>query len=275
MKKILPGIILPVIITFAFACTEQPKNDQEKPQAEAALQAAPSAAAVDEHNSRNALTWSGVYTGVIPCADCEGIETSITLMKDNTFSRKLVYLGKGGNPIVDKGSFTWDSAGAIITITGNDGVPQHYKVGENVLFHLDQSGNMIQGELAAKYRLLKNRTDARMEEKKWILTELMGKPAGADQTRKQAFLNFNPETSTVAGNGGCNALFGPYELKEGDRISFGNLASTMMACPDMAMEKQLLEVLSKVDNYTVADTVLSLNKARMAPLARFVLATEK
>lgn len=275
MKKILPGIILSAIITMAIACTEQPKNDQENTQAEAAIQAAPSAAAVDEHNSRNALTWYGVYRGVIPCADCEGIETTITLMKDNTFSRKLVYLGKGGNPIVDKGSFTWDSAGAAITITGSDGVPQQYKVGENVLFHLDRSGNMIQGELAANYRLLKNRTDARIEEKKWILTELMGKPAGADQTRKQVFLNFNPETSTVAGNGGCNALFGPYELKEGDRISFGNLASTMMACPDMAMEKQLLEVLSKVDNYTVADTVLSLNKARMAPLARFVLATEK
>ena len=275
MKKILPGIILSAIITMAIACTEQPKNDQENTQAEAAIQAAPSAAAVDEHNSRNALTWYGVYRGVIPCADCEGIETSITLMKDNTFSRKLVYLGKAGKPIVDKGSFTWDSAGAAITITGSDGVPQQYKVGENVLFHLDRSGNMIQGELAANYRLLKNRTDARIEEKKWILTELMGKPAGGGQNRKQAFLNFNPETSTVAGNGGCNALFGPYELKEGDRISFGNLASTMMACPDMAMEKQLLEVLSKVDNYTVADTVLSLNKARMAPLARFVLATEK
>ena len=92
MKKILPGIILSAIITMAIACTEQPKNDQENTQAEAAIQAAPSAAAVDEHNSRNALTWYGVYTGVIPCADCEGIETSITLMKVNTFSRKLVYL---------------------------------------------------------------------------------------------------------------------------------------------------------------------------------------
>ena len=36
----------------------------------------------DQHNSRNSLDWNGVYKGVLPCADCEGIETVITLLND-------------------------------------------------------------------------------------------------------------------------------------------------------------------------------------------------
>ena len=35
-----------------------------------------------------------------------------------------------------------------------------------------------------------------------------------------------------------------------------------------------MEALRKVDNYTVSGDELSLNKARMAPLLRFRLATE-
>ena len=44
-----------------------------------------------------------------------------------------------------------------------------------------------------------------------------------------------------------------------------------MACPDMQIADQFNQVLGKVDNYAIADGVLSLNKARMAPLARFRL----
>jgi heat shock protein HslJ len=79
------------------------------------------------------------------------------------------------------------------------------------------------------------------------------------------------ETATFNGNGSCNNIFGLYELKEGNQITFGNTASTMMACPDMEMEKTFLEILRAVDNYSVTDSTLSLNKAKMAPLARFLI----
>lgn len=42
-----------------------------------------------------------------------------------------------------------------------------------------------------------------------------------------------------------------------------------MACPDINTETALLEVLSSADNYTINGQQLSLNKARMAPLAKF------
>jgi heat shock protein HslJ len=47
--------------------------------------------------------------------------------------------------------------------------------------------------------------------------------------------------------------------------------STLMACPDMETEQMLLGIFERVDNYSLSadGKTLSLNKARMAPLARF------
>jgi heat shock protein HslJ len=47
------------------------------------------------------------------------------------------------------------------------------------------------------------------------------------------------------------------------------MATTMMACPDMATEKQFMEVLNIADNFSLNGNTMTLNKARMAPLAVF------
>jgi len=45
--------------------------------------------------------------------------------------------------------------------------------------------------------------------------------------------------------------------------------STMMMCANMDVESKLYQVLEAADNYAVNGDKLVLNKARMAPLARF------
>jgi uncharacterized lipoprotein NlpE involved in copper resistance len=59
-----------------------------------------------------------------------------------------------------------------------------------------------------------------------------------------------------------------------DRQFGPNFGSTMMACPELEREREFLDVLARVDNYALADGTLSLNRARMAPLARFRAAGE-
>ena len=108
------------------------------------------------HNSQNALDWQGTYKGVTPCADCEGIETEITLNDDLTYRIKTKYLGKGdGKVLEEKGSFVWDKTGGSITLQAVKGAPSQYKVGENRLIQLDIEGNIISGALAEKYVLKK------------------------------------------------------------------------------------------------------------------------
>jgi len=45
-------------------------------------------------NSLNSLDWPGIYRGVLPCADCEGIETEIKINADLTYVISSTYLGK-------------------------------------------------------------------------------------------------------------------------------------------------------------------------------------
>jgi len=144
-------------------------------------------------------------------------------------------------------------------------------VGEGWLWHLDGEGNRITGDLADSYRLAKNRVDPVLEDKKWVMTELMGKPFEMTEGRREGYIHFSMETGRFSGRNTCNNFFGQYQLLEGNRIRFGKAGSTLMACPDMETEKLFMEILEMADNYTVADNVLSLNKARMAPLARFTL----
>lgn len=269
-NHLLPFMILALII--ALGSCKPKKTSGEPTEAEDAVEA--STPAPDGHNSRISLDWNGTYKGVLPCADCEGIKTSLTLMESGEFRRTLTYLGREEAGSTETGTFEWDADGATVTIHPGEGEPQSYQVGENRLFHLDREGNRISGDLAENYVLVKNRADYQLENKKWVLTELMGKEVATKEGQKEAFLLFDQESGRLSGNNSCNLVNGSYELLEGNRIRLGPVASTMMACPDMEIQDQFNEVLGRIDNYTVADGVLSLNKARMAPLARFRLQEE-
>jgi copper homeostasis protein (lipoprotein) len=275
MKTALMILGVSIIQLGFFSCSRQPDNLNRNSPGKSNGLPVQDAGTPDGHNSRNSLDWSGVYQGTLPCADCEGIKTKITLMKDNTFRHSSTYLGRDEKIFTENGTFSWADNGSDIILKNDEGKIRQYKVGENVLFHLDQEGQIITSELAEMYVLNKNATDPRIEGKKWVLTELMGSRIEASKTGKQAFLQFNGETVMFSGNGSCNNIFGSYEIKEGNRISFGSAGSTMMACPDMETEKNFLDVLEKVDNYSVSDSILSLNRARMAPLARFVWEKEE
>ena len=106
-------------------------------------------------------------------------------------------------------------------------------------------------------------------EKYWKLTELFGEPVVTSEGGKEAHLILKKEDNRVTGSGGCNTFNGTYTLEAGNRIRFSHMISTMMMCANMDVEMKLNKVFEMVDNYTIKDDVLVLNKARMAPLARF------
>ena len=218
-------------------------------------------------NSRNALDWSGTYQGTLPCADCEGIATIVSLKKDRTYSLKRRYVGKETAYRQSTGTFTWDGEGRRITLSG--GEPTTYLVGENKLIQLDKAGERITGNLADRYELIK--TPPGLTGKYWKLVEVMGEQVQPKVgLGKEAHIVLKEETNRVQGNGGCNNLMGGYELGANNRIRFTQMASTMMACPDMTTEQKFAKALETADGYLLKGDTLILNRARMAPLARFV-----
>jgi len=106
------------------------------------------------HNSRNSLDWKGVYAGIIPAADCPGIDAQIILRPDYTYEIRYEYLDKENSTFTGKGKFKWDRTGNIITLDTKNFSP-HYKVSEQFLIQLDMNRKEITGELANNYKLKK------------------------------------------------------------------------------------------------------------------------
>ncbi len=107
-------------------------------------------------NSQNALDWAGSYEGTLPCADCEGIETTLALNDDLTYQMNTNYLGR--NDALEEetsGTFSWDENGAVITLENKTEAENRFKIGEGRIWALDSNGDMITGDLANHYILKK------------------------------------------------------------------------------------------------------------------------
>src|SRR5690554_2309866 len=68
------------------------------------------------HNSQNSVDWAGAYQGTLPCADCPGIETTLTLGDDGSYILRTTYLERGDSVYTESGSFSWDENGGKITL---------------------------------------------------------------------------------------------------------------------------------------------------------------
>lgn len=108
----------------------------------------------------------------------------------------------------------------------------------------------------------------KVEDKKWQLVELNGKPI--EGTSETHYIIFHSKDNRLEAKANCNVLSYNYEIVGEYRLKLTRGISTMMACPE-SVEDELVAVLNQVDNLSLGDDVLTLNKARMAPLAKFRL----
>jgi uncharacterized lipoprotein NlpE involved in copper resistance len=98
-----------------------------------------------------------VYTGVIPSASGEGIDVKVTLNANETYKVEYRYIGKSDEVFTSAGKFNWNSERNIVIMPSEreGDPPSYYKLGEKALIHLDIEGNVITGELANDYILMK------------------------------------------------------------------------------------------------------------------------
>ncbi|MFP7657717.1 MULTISPECIES: META domain-containing protein [Chryseobacterium] len=108
--------------------------------------------------------------------------------------------------------------------------------------------------------------------KTWKLIEINGQPIQLKNPKNNPYFKLNMTDMRYEGNAGCNGLGGTFEIKQDImRIKFNQGISTMMACDDLEIEQRFTKALLAADNYSVSGKILSLNKAKMAPLAKFSL----
>src|SRR5690606_26376732 len=122
-------------------------------------------------------------------------------------------------------------------------------------------------DLALNYVLNKH-GNPNIEDKRWELIELNGKPVqGKPETH---YIIFRSKDGRIEAKANCNSMSWSYTIKNELQLKTEKGISTLMACPDN-LEDELSGAISKADNLSTDGENLSLNKARMAPLARFKL----
>ncbi|GAB1439815.1 envelope stress response activation lipoprotein NlpE [Providencia sp.] len=124
MKKSLMLVLMAVGVVTLAGCQNTAKNAQTVP--------------VDN-----------VYSGVIPCADCSGIEATLLVNQDGSYVEQLVYLGtKDGNSAFhDSGK--WSLEGNKLRTTNAKGENTYFSkaADDQSVTLLDLEGNPIETQL--------------------------------------------------------------------------------------------------------------------------------
>ncbi len=223
------------------------------------------------NSAKNLLNWKGVYRGMMPCDDCEGIQTEIVLTKNNTYELAKRHEGKSAEILVEKGSFRWSMDGNKITFYSANNTTEYvnYLISENQLLKLDNNGNKIADEYTEMYVYKKKGFDDRITEKYWQLIELNGKKVEPTKNIQQLYFMLKLKDSKVNGYGGCNRFSGHFELIDGNRIVFTKMLNTLIACKNSEQEGAFLKVFETAINYTIQNDTLSFAKTRMPSMAKF------
>jgi copper homeostasis protein (lipoprotein) len=112
-------------------------------------------------------------------------------------------------------------------------------------------------------------SSAPLENTYWKLTRLGGKPVSVATKQREPHFVLNNKTKRIAGSGGCNRFTGTYQ-QNGDRLTFGKMAMTFMACPEgMETERDFVTALEQVRSWKILGEHLELFDGNGAFLARF------
>lgn len=147
-RNLVKGLAVTAAILLAAGCDNTAKQtvNNAPPQSVTAQ-------ADTTHNARTSLDWAGTYQGMLPCADCEAINTTVTLNADGSYQLERVYVGKSVRVFTEQGIFNWSDIGSTVLLEAEQ--PVQFFVAENQLFMLDKQGKRIEGDMAARYRLQK------------------------------------------------------------------------------------------------------------------------
>lgn len=103
MKKVLSVVCLSLLLA---ACHSTSDELTHRPVVNQQTQTM----VPDHHTAQTSLDWAGVYEGLFPCADCEGIQTQLTLTSDGqyTFDQHYLKNNQALSPRTVSGQFAFD-----------------------------------------------------------------------------------------------------------------------------------------------------------------------
>ncbi len=149
MKRIVLAVAAALVLS---ACKKEQPVQAETPTAAPAQAAAPVAdpalaAAANPVVDFDMRAFAGEFAGTLPCADCAGIDTKISLANDGTYALEETYRGKSAAPFRGDGTWTAEDNGHRLRLDPNSKSEEDrlFEVlGKNDMRLMGKDGNAIQ-----------------------------------------------------------------------------------------------------------------------------------
>lgn len=106
---------------------------------------------LERNNAERILNWVGTYYGILPCASCPGIETTLELKPDQSFELKTIYQDTDKKPIIERGNFEWHKIGNQVTLKNDDDL--QFKIEKDQVRFLKNDGKAVTGNIGKAYIL--------------------------------------------------------------------------------------------------------------------------
>ena len=218
------------------------------------------------------------FVGTLPCADCPGVHYQVNLLADHSFVSRMSYEERKGN-FEERGTWQLANEGKVLILQGSKAREQFALLDLDTLRRLNANGKEVETKLnydlkrALKFTPIEQEgqavSDASLENTYWKLTRLGDAPVTSASQEQEANFVLNSDSHRISGSGGCNRLTGSYEL-HGDRITFSQMAGTMMAClQGMETEQAFLDVLKQTTRWKITGQQLELLDDTSRQLAIF------
>jgi uncharacterized protein YidB (DUF937 family)/heat shock protein HslJ len=264
--RLLPFLALPLLGFLVYrACRPEPEQMVYQPPATASPTAP---AGAQPQNSRLSVINSGgriQYSGVVPDEQT----------KQNVLNQLKSTFGEGNI----SGDINVDSRARAAAWTSglSSALPNFKAPGSEVTFDgnsINVGGTMSENAKSDTVAKLKSVYGAGMnigayeaatavggqlENTRWELVELNGKPVSPPSGREEPYLKLNPNGKSLQGFAGCNTMNGNYQI-DGNKLKFGNIVTTNISCgePVMNVERAFLNALKATDSFKITGGKLEL-----------------
>jgi uncharacterized lipoprotein NlpE involved in copper resistance len=101
------------------------------------------------------LDFRGVFYGYLPCNDCNGVKTTLSLKQNNNYLLVTQPARESSREYYEKGKYSWDDENRTVVLTSNKeaAVHQYHIEDEGTLVQLNSDGARMPRELAERYTL--------------------------------------------------------------------------------------------------------------------------
>ena len=145
MPSLRSLIILVAFVVLHFSCNNNNNSNNNRPQKEDSITQA----------KYPEINFSGTFSGLIPCADCPGIELTVSFNPDSSYSESMIYQERNSS-FKDSGQWLRDGKILKVEYSNEQATPRYFLIkSDSTIAWLDGDKKEIEGPLKDHYILKK------------------------------------------------------------------------------------------------------------------------